>query len=68
MLNKELINYNNKLYWVYRRIKESHIKVERINDIKQFWDCDIILRQRIQEDDILIFLKEIPDAEFEMVN
>lgn len=63
MLNKELLNYNHKLYWVYRRIKESQIKIDKVNDIKSFWDCDIILKQRIQEDDTLIFLREIPELE-----
>ena len=63
MLNKELLNYNHKLYWVYRRIKESQVKLDRVNDIKQLWDCDIILKQRIQEDDTLIFLREIPELQ-----
>ena len=63
ILNKELINYNNNLYWVYRRIRESSINVGKVNDVKELWLCDIVLKQRIQENDILIFLREIPDAE-----
>jgi len=64
LLNKELINYNDKLYWVYRRIKESNINVGKVNDSKELWLCDIVLKQRVQENDILIFLREIPDAEY----
>ena len=63
LLNKELLNYNNNLYWVYRRIKESHVVPSRINDIKELWHCDIVLKQRVDEDVILIFLREIPEAE-----
>jgi hypothetical protein len=63
MLNKELLNYNNKLYWVYRKVKESHIVSSKVNDIKEFWDCDIVVKQKFTEDSILIFLKEIPELE-----
>jgi hypothetical protein len=64
ILNKELLNYNNKLYWVYRRVRESSINIGKVNDAKELWLCDIVLKQRVQENDILIFLREIPDAEY----
>jgi hypothetical protein len=63
MLNKELLNYNNKLYWIYRRIKESNVVPTRVNDVKEFWGCDIVLKQNVGEDNILIFLREIPEVE-----
>jgi hypothetical protein len=64
MLNKELVNYNDKLYWVYRKIREYSIVNGKVNDVKELWMCDIVLKQKIQENDILIFLREIPDAEY----
>jgi hypothetical protein len=64
MLNKQLVNYNNKLYWVYRKIKENHIKINKLNDIKELWSCDIVVRQKNGDSDDLIFLKEIPDVEY----
>jgi hypothetical protein len=63
MLNKELLNYNQRLYWIYRRVKESQVKMDKVNEIKEFWNCDIILKQRVQEYDTLIFLREIPELE-----
>jgi len=62
MLNKELVQYQNKLYWVYRRVKQSHIKEGSINDLKEFWHCDVTVRNRNQNDEYLLFLREIPEA------
>lgn len=64
MLNKQLVNYNNKLYWVYRKIKECHIKINKLNDIKELWLCDIVVRQKNGDSDDLIFLREISDVEY----
>jgi hypothetical protein len=62
MLNKELVNYQDKLYWVYRRIKHSQVKEGSVNDLKEFWYCDVVVRNRNQQDDILLFLREIEEA------
>ena len=62
ILNKELLNYNNKLYWVYRKIKINNIKDGKVNDVKEFWNCDVVLKMRNDSDE-LIFLREIPEAE-----
>jgi hypothetical protein len=62
MLNKELVNYQDKLYWVYRRIKHSQVKEGSVNDLKEFWYCDMVVRNRNQQDDILLFLREIEEA------
>ncbi len=59
-LTKELVNYQDKLYWVYRKIKSSSIKEGRTNDVKEFWNCDLVVKNR--NDDFLLFLREIPDA------
>ena len=62
MLNKELVNYQDKLDWVYRRIKHSQVKEGSINDLKEFWYCDMVVRNRNQQDDTLLFLREIEEA------
>lgn len=62
MLNKELIHYNNKLYWVYRKVKQSHIKENHINDVKDMWLCDLVLRSKTQDETQLIFVREIEEA------
>ena len=63
MLTKELVNYHDKLYWVYRRIKHSQVKEGSVNDLKEHWRCDIVVKSRINNDDTLLFLIEIPEAE-----
>ncbi len=54
ILNKELINYQDKLYWVYRRIKATSIKEGHTNDVKEHWMCDLVIKNR--NDDNLLFL------------
>jgi len=63
MLNKELINYNNKLYWIFRKIRESAIREGRVNDVKVLWDCDLVIRNKTHDQSILFFLREIPEVE-----
>jgi hypothetical protein len=63
MLNKELIHYNDKLYWVYRKVKQSQIKENHINDVKDMWMCDLVLRSKHQDETQLIFVREIEEAE-----
>lgn len=63
MLNKELVTYQNKLFYIYKKIKQDRIKDGHVNDIKDFWMCDIVVRSRVNNDDTLLFLKEIPEAE-----
>jgi hypothetical protein len=63
MLNKELINYSNKLYWVYRKVKQHQVNPEKINDLREYWMCDLVVKHRNQQDELLIFLKEISDVE-----
>jgi hypothetical protein len=62
MLNKELVQYQGKLYWIYRKIKNSQVKEGSITDLKDFWMCDVAVRNRNQNDDLLLFLREIEDA------
>lgn len=62
MLNKELINYKDKLFWVYRKVKHDHIREGFVNDVKEFWKCDIVVKSKFNNDDLLLFLREIEDA------
>jgi hypothetical protein len=56
MLNKELIKFNDELYWVYRKIRAEVIK--DVDAAKQFWHCDVALKQG----EILFFCRHIPNA------
>lgn len=62
MLNKELVNYQNKLYYVFKRLRQSQIKEGFINDVKEWWRCDVVVKSRQQNDDNLLFLREIEEA------
>lgn len=63
MYPKEFVNYQNKLFWIYRKVKQDRIKEGHINDIKEFWKCDIVIKHRFNDSDVLLFLREIPDLE-----
>jgi hypothetical protein len=63
-LCKELVNYQDKLYLLYDKVKESHIKPEKINDLKLLWECDIVLKQKNPINEVyLLFLNEIKEVE-----
>jgi hypothetical protein len=64
MLNKELISYQNKLYYVYRKIKHDRIKDGYVNDVKDFWNCDVVVKSRVNNDDTLLFLREIEEVTY----
>jgi len=62
ILNKELINLNNKLYYIYRKVNKNSINEGYLSDVKEYWDCPMVVKHN-QNQDILLFLREIPDAE-----
>lgn len=62
MLPREYINYQNKLYWVYRKVNQSQVKEDSVSDLKDFWMCDIVIRSKNQSNDTLLFMREIEDA------
>ena len=47
----EIINYQDKLYYIYRRFPKSQIKEGFINDVKDLWRCDMLLKKK-NEDEI----------------
>jgi len=63
MFCKELIEFQDKLYYVYRRFKESGIVEGKISDVKELWNCDIVIKEKMGNTDVLLFLKEIPEIE-----
>jgi hypothetical protein len=64
MMNKEFVQYQNNLFYVYRKIKSDNIKDGYLDDLKKYWDCDIVVKNKNQENnDILFFLKKIEEAE-----
>lgn len=59
----ETLKYNDKLYIVYRKLKEGRVKEEYISKISEMWMCDAVLKSKNQETTYYLFLKEISDAE-----
>lgn len=63
MLNKELVKYQDRLFWLYRKINADNVKSEHVQDVKDFWMCDIVLKQKTpQGSEVLLFLREISEA------
>jgi hypothetical protein len=63
MLPRELVNYQDKLYYIYKKMKPHQIKDGHINEVKEHFRCDVVVKNRINNDDTLLFLIEIPEAE-----
>lgn len=62
MLPREYINYQDKLFWVYRKVNQSQVKEDSVSDLKDFWMCDIVIKSRNQNDSTLLFMREIEEA------
>jgi hypothetical protein len=62
MLPREYVNYDNKLYWVYRKVNQSQVKEGSVSDLKDFWMCDMVIRNKNQTNDTLLFMREIEEA------
>ena len=63
MLKKELFKYRDSLYWVYRKVKESQVKPEYVSQLREYWGCNMVLRNNHGDEKFLYFLVEIPEAE-----
>lgn len=59
----EFINYNNKLYTVYRTLKQGRVKDEYLNEIREIWNCDVVVKSKTEENVRVLFLREVKDAE-----
>lgn len=62
MLAREYVNYDNKLYWIYRKVNQSQVKEGYVSDLKDFWLCDMVIRNKNQNNDTLLFMREIVEA------
>jgi hypothetical protein len=62
MLSKELITYQDRLFWIYRKIKQDQVNETNIQELKEHWMCDMILKQKTPQGEVFIFLREIPEA------
>jgi hypothetical protein len=62
MLPREYVNYEDKLYWVYRKVNQSQVKEESVSELRDFWMCDIVIRSKNQNNNTLLFMREIEEA------
>jgi hypothetical protein len=62
MFGKEMVTYQDKLYWVYRKVRHTQVKEGSITELRDFWRCDMVVRSKTQQDDTLLFLREIEEA------
>lgn len=62
MLPREYVNYEDKLYWVYRKVNQSQVKEELVSELRDFWMCDIVIRNKNQNNNTLLFMREIKEA------
>lgn len=62
MIPKEMVVYQNKLYYVYKRLRASQVKIDYINEVKELWRCDVVVKNRQNQDENLLFLREIEEA------
>jgi hypothetical protein len=64
MINcKETLNYQENLYFIKRKIKESRINPELIDSLKNYLECDLVLKQNNNGDSHYLFLVLIPIVE-----
>jgi hypothetical protein len=63
-LCKELFNYQGNLYYIHKKIKESSIPNDTINELKEYWGCTTVIKQKFKQtnETFLLFLVEIEDA------
>jgi hypothetical protein len=65
MLNKELFNFQDKLYIIERKVKETQVKPEFINELKEYWGYDNVVKQTFKQtnESVYLFLTEVVDVE-----
>ena len=61
---KEIINANGNLYQLVRVLKENQLKNPNMEDLKEYFLCDTLLRKQ----DILYFCRLIEEIEYEEIN
>ena len=61
MSPREFVKYQDNLYWVYRKLNNHQIKDGYTNDLKEFWNCDVVIKNT--NSNVLLFMRLIEDAE-----
>tara|TARA_Y100000356_G_C11199026_1_gene256593 strand:+ start:476 stop:667 length:192 start_codon:yes stop_codon:yes gene_type:complete len=61
MIGEFLSTPNGEMYWVKRKIRESHLRNPDMSILKKFFRCDTILRNG----DMLYFCNHIKSIEYE---
>ena len=58
-MNKEFIRYNDNLYTLTKRYQEVSVKPDKIQELKELLNCDIVLRK----DGWLLYCERVEEAE-----
>ena len=61
---KEIINANGNLYQLVRVLRENQLKNPNMEDLKEYFLCDTLLRRR----GLLYFCRLIEEIEYEEIN
>ena len=61
---KEIINANGNLYQLIRILKEDQLKNPNMEDLKEYFLCDTVLRKQ----GLLYFCRIIKEIEYEEIN
>ena len=61
---KEIINANGNLYQLVRILKENQLKNPIMEDLKEYFLCDTLLRKQ----GLLYFCRLIKEIEYEEIN
>jgi len=61
---KEIINANGNLYQLVRVLKENQLKNPIMEDLKEYFLCDTLLRKQ----GLLYFCRLIEEIEYEEIN
>ena len=61
---KEIISANGNLYQLIRVLKEDQLKNPVMEDLKEYFLCDTLLRKQ----GLLYFCKTIEEIEYEEIN
>ena len=61
---KEIINANGNLYQLVRVLKENQLKNPNMEDLKEYFVCDTLLRKQ----GLLYFCRLIKEIEYEEIN
>ena len=61
---KQIINANGNLYQLVRTIREDQLKNPNMEDLKEYFLCDTLLRKQ----GMLYFCRLIEEIEYEEIN